>query len=266
MIKEVTVEVLGEIFKTSKSQIASINISLGANEKSSTVSIDILDPDFKFADKLFKYSRSKKGIRLPSEFFPEPTKANTVTPSTPTPGVNQPATPTNNAGKLEGLESLPHSFSAFLTCIGWAENKGYNKGDLVYNIIFGGGTFNSYSDHPRRLFCSGGLCSDAAGAFQFLSTSWDDIRGRYRSQLPDYSPKYQNLGTSLVIKTYNSRSDDAYNRIIRGTDQDIIKAAKGLAWFWASLPGSPYGQPTVNDSQFMTKYKQVMAKWGNHIR
>lgn len=260
-LKQARIEILGNTIEATKAQLKSLSVQLGANDKTSSVQFEILDPDLAFADKLFTWSRANGGIKLPPEFGSQ-------SPTNPSdPGSNGGTgsggigTGTGDSkGKLEGLEQYPMSVSAFVTCIGWAENRGYGKGDLYYNVYFGGSEFSGYDDHPRILYCSGSLCSDAAGAFQFLSTSWDELKGNH-SDLKDFSPKYQNLGCIYAIQDY-AQDSSAWDKIQEGSDQSIIDAARGCANYWASLPGSPYGQPTINEDQFLEHYKQVLSNAG----
>ena len=47
------------------------------------------------------------------------------------------------------------------------------SGENGYNTMFTGAQFSDTSKHPRQINRSNGLASDAAGAYQFLSTTWD---------------------------------------------------------------------------------------------
>src|SRR5687768_5922678 len=79
-----------------------------------------------------------------------------------------------------------------------------NKGD--YNVIYGGGQFDSFDDHPRQpvLITSGpnaGQYSSAAGKYQFLGSTWDDIAQRY--DIPDFSPASQDQAAwALATEEY----------------------------------------------------------------
>lgn len=106
-------------------------------------------------------------------------------------------------------------------------------GDSGYTIIFGGSHFTSFADHPRQLITAGGYSSDAAGAYQFLSKTWDFIQGYLN--LPDFSPASQDKAFVWYV-TYLG----AYNNIEAG---NISAAINETNKTWASLPGSPYGQP-----------------------
>jgi muramidase (phage lysozyme) len=97
--------------------------------------------------------------------------------------------------------------------------------------VFTGKRFSSFADHPRQLQCAGELCSDAAGAYQFLSTTWDSLN------LPDFSPENQDKGAVELIKRRG-----AYQNILDG---NIRNALDKCSYEWASLPPGRYGQPSI---------------------
>jgi muramidase (phage lysozyme) len=117
---------------------------------------------------------------------------------------------------------------AFLNLIRVPEGT---SGEDGYRIMFTGKRFSSFADHPRQLQCAGELCSDAAGAYQFLSTTWDSLN------LPDFSPENQDIGAVELIKRRG-----AYQNILEG---NIRNALDKCSWEWASLPPGRYGQPSI---------------------
>jgi lysozyme len=121
---------------------------------------------------------------------------------------------------------------AFLTLIRTGEGT---TGPNGYRTLYGGGLFTSYADHPPGTVTAGGLTSSAAGAYQILSGTWTEIRTAYG--LPDFSPASQDIAAVALIKRRNALADVLAGRF----DAAIRKCAKE----WASLPGSPYGQPTL---------------------
>jgi muramidase (phage lysozyme) len=109
------------------------------------------------------------------------------------------------------------------------------RGEKGYRTMFGGGLFDSFADHPRRLIKRGSLASTAAGAYQFLERTWDGLVKQYG--FADFSPSNQDLACVALIKGRNALDDVIAGRF----DAAVAKCNKE----WASLPGSPYGQPTV---------------------
>lgn len=142
-------------------------------------------------------------------------------------------TPHIAASSKGGLWLFSPEVRAFMDTIAYAEGT-----TEFYNIIYGYRYFYTYNDHPRRLVCSY-YCSDAAGRYQFLSTTWNDVK--YSANLKDFTPPSQDLGAlELIRRAYalnDVKNSSSYNY--------FVNAIYKLNRIWASLPGSPYGQPTV---------------------
>lgn len=113
-----------------------------------------------------------------------------------------------------------------------------------YSRLFGGGSFSGFADHPRQLVTRSGLSSTAAGAYQILSRTWDELG------LPDFSPASQDEAAVKLIKRRGALADVIAGRFVVA----IAKCNKE----WASLPGSPYGQPTLS----LDKANQVLLAYG----
>ena len=118
-----------------------------------------------------------------------------------------------------------------------------------YRRLFGGELVESLSDHPRKAITRkmGGrrITSTAAGAYQFLSRTWDECRSALG--LPDFLPPSQDLAAVFLI-----RRRRALEHVIAGRLEDAIAAC---AREWASLPGSPYGQPVKTMAQCRAVYE-----------
>ncbi|RQQ65598.1 muramidase [Burkholderia stagnalis] len=121
---------------------------------------------------------------------------------------------------------------AFLTLIRTGEGT---TGPNGYRTLFGGGTFDSYARHPNIAVTRGALTSTAAGAYQILYRTWLEISAAYG--LTDFSPASQDTAAVALIKRRGALADVIAGRF----DSAIVKCNKE----WASLPGSPYGQPTL---------------------
>lgn len=150
--------------------------------------------------------------------------------------------------------SLKNLFSsnmrAFLDTIAFAEGTGDR-----YDYIFSFATFSSFSGHPRRLICSGGYCSDAAGRYQIKSTTWDEVRRELG--LTNFSPESQDRAAVQLIK-WRGGYDDVER--IDGPNS-FGNALYTVRYEWASLPHSPYGQPIKSEGQLWEKFKQFKQRY-----
>lgn len=113
-----------------------------------------------------------------------------------------------------------------------------------YRTLFGGGLFDSYADHPRKTVKSSGYTSTAAGAYQFIASSWDETKRVMN--LPDFSPRSQDLAALGRIAARGALEDAKAGL--------FDSAVRKIAREWASLPGSPYGQPTISWERARTIY------------
>ena len=136
---------------------------------------------------------------------------------------------------------------AFLALIKFTEGAGYRT-------LFGGEQFSSFADHPRRAITKnlGGkpITSTAAGAYQFLSRTWDECASA--CALPDFAPRSQDVGALFLIDRRN-----ALNAVMDG---DWGTAIAKCNREWASLPGSPYGQPVKSLAACLEFLKAQTAK------
>jgi muramidase (phage lysozyme) len=149
-----------------------------------------------------------------------------------------------------GLWELPRNVRAFLDTLAFSEGTREH-----YNYIYTYVTFRSYADHPRKKICSGGLCSTAAGRYQFLSKTWDGLAKDLA--LTDFTPPSQEKATIELI-----RRQGAYTAVANSsTYANFSKAITKLNTIWASLPGSPYGQPTHTMARLWTRYKAALASY-----
>lgn len=133
---------------------------------------------------------------------------------------------------------------AFLALIRYGESN--NSGD-AYSMLYGGGHFASYDDHPKRFFTvADGRRTSAAGAYQITWTTWQWVSTL--GNLPDFSPKSQDLAALLLIKRRGALAD-----VVAGNFERAIAKCRNE---WTSLPGAMEGRYT------MAKAKQVLAQYG----
>ena len=134
---------------------------------------------------------------------------------------------------------------AFLRVIRAGETS---QDDAAYRTIVGGGRFDSFADHPEKSVYIESLkvWSTAAGAYQFLKGTWRECKDALGLQ--NFGPDAQDLAAVFLIRRRGALEDVIAGRL----DQAIGKCAKE----WASLPGSPYGQPVKSMAQCKTVYEQ----------
>ncbi|MBE9097258.1 glycoside hydrolase family protein [Tychonema sp. LEGE 07203] len=165
--------------------------------------------------------------------------------SNPGNGVNS----SNNGNGSEVTATyLNAKIKAFLDTIAYAEGT---KNPDGYRTIYSYQYFNDFSDHPRRVICAGGYCSNAAGRYQFLSSTWDGVKAKLG--LKDFSPESQDLGAVELIKQRGAFSD-----IENGNLQAAIEKC---SWEWASLPPGRYGQPQRSMAELLQVYQDSLTKY-----
>ena len=148
---------------------------------------------------------------------------------------------------------LNQNLSAFLMMIRTAEGTAGADG---YRMMFGGKLFDSFIDHPREaiVFKLNGkpYKSTAAGAYQFLEVTWNECKTVLK--LRDFSPESQDAAAAYLI---NRRHAMGY--VLNGNLRTAIELC---CKEWASLPGSPYGQPTIS----MEKAAELFTQFGGVIK
>jgi muramidase (phage lysozyme) len=138
---------------------------------------------------------------------------------------------------------LSRSACALLGTIAFAEGT-----HAHYNYTYAYRTFSSFRDHPRIRVCAGSYCSTAAGRYQILSGTWNGIR----TGLADFSPPNQDKAALKLIRGRGVTNIDSID-----TYAEFTAAIYKLNREWASLPGSPYGQPRKPMSALWTEFKRL---------
>lgn len=151
--------------------------------------------------------------------------------------------------EIEAALSNPNVLAA-LDTISFAEGT---HGD--YSILFGGGRFEGFSDHPRIVVTAklGGneIRSSAAGKYQILKRTWDDVAPKIGAS--DFSPYWQDRAAVYLI-----RRRGALPALVEGRFYEALDLMRKE---WASLPGAGYGQPEKSREALA----QVYANAGGYI-
>ncbi len=122
-----------------------------------------------------------------------------------------------------------------LNTIAFAEGTAGPRG---YNTMFTHAQFdNNFVDHPRQLQRSNGLASDAAGRYQFLSTTWDPTARALG--LNDFSPVNQDIGALYKAEQRLAQKGLSLDDLVEvGMSKEVADA---LAPEWASFPTAATG-------------------------
>jgi RHS repeat-associated protein len=154
---------------------------------------------------------------------------------------------------------------AMLDALAWAEgtaddpNSGY--GTVAYGTVTNSRhnppelrgrrnvTISDFSHHPGirvRFRQTRPNVTSAAGRYQFLEGTWNGLG------LADFSPSNQDLGAVMLLQEAG-----AIEPLLAG---NVRQAAYNARRQWASLPGSPYGQPTRRANDFQGVYNDALTK------
>ena len=151
----------------------------------------------------------------------------------------------NPGGKLSNWAStnLTPEEQALLRTIRFAEGTDSAAG---YTTMFTFKQFTDTSRHPRQINVSGNLRSDAAGAYQYLSTTWQPYADGL--QLKDFSPESQDRVAHHHVKKLGVDPKQLLTR-------EMLAKLSGT---WASLPkaggGSRYAGQTAKKADRLLRY------------
>lgn len=146
------------------------------------------------------------------------------------------------------------NLKAFGAMLRWAEGTSQiPNSDNGYRALVGGGTFESYAQHPNKEVWIKriGKFSSAAGAYQIEHGQWTPYIGRLG--LKDFSPPFQEVWMLHALREVNAL-DDVY----AGRFPEAVKKSGNR---WASLPGSKFGQSI----RTLPEVKDVYSKAGGQF-
>ena len=168
-----------------------------------------------------------------------------------------PSAPTNPAA-LNSSNNGKGGWGALSNVISFGEGTQGNRG---YTTQFTGTQFSDMSKHPAQLRTGGGYTSDAAGKYQFLSTTFNPIQKKLG--LPDFSAESQEKAGRYLTQQAGVDPD----KIITSKDE-FRGVMDKIAPTWASMPysgtspggfgkgSSYYGQGGYDVDTLWNKYQQ----------
>ncbi len=146
----------------------------------------------------------------------------------------------------EQVDQRQANVKAFLDAIATFESA---VGDAGYVMLYGGGEFEDFRDHPGNLGWGGvrlpdelcakaglgaGCVSTAAGRYQITRTTWNRLRRSHGDTLPDFSPASQDTAATILLG-----EEGALQPLEAGDfDEALVRARR----IWASMPAAGYGQ------------------------
>jgi muramidase (phage lysozyme) len=155
------------------------------------------------------------------------------------------------------LEDIPPEGRQLLDAIAGPESGGR------YNVMYGGKTFDDFSDHPRidvpitdPNSPNVGRTSSAAGRYQFLGSTWDKVAGQLG--LTDFSPASQDQAAwRLAQDDYANRKGSDLLTDLKAGKLDEIKSA--LAPTWEGLGKGSGGGTAFASSFYGSRPRTAMA-------
>jgi muramidase (phage lysozyme) len=168
------------------------------------------------------------------------------------PGPGGPRVPGGDGGgQFTGsAASIPPEGKALLDAIAGSESGGYNS-------RYPSKTFdNNWADHPRideviRSGPNAGKTSNAAGRYQFLSTTWDLYKPGKA-----FTPENQDIAAyRLAIAAYGYGESG----LLKDLRSDPAKVARKLSGTWTSLPGGI--EPNNATNGFLSRFEKSVKKY-----
>ena len=143
---------------------------------------------------------------------------------------------------------------ALLNTIRFAEGTWRQGKDEGYRVMFGGSLFSDMSRHPNRTIHRWPYSSAAAGAYQFLPTTWQMAKKALK--LRDFKPASQDQAAIFLIRRRGA---------LALADRGVLtpELTHKLAPEWASFPKlsgqSYYGQPVRSFRSLKKFYNTNLA-------
>ena len=119
-----------------------------------------------------------------------------------------------SAATLSGQPAAHYAITperrALLNTIRFAEGTWKDGKDQGYRILYGGGQFQDLSRHPERVVVKR-YSSAAAGAYQFLPTTWQEVANRL--DLPSFAPEHQDQAALHLVEKRGALKAVSYTHL-----------------------------------------------------
>ena len=162
-------------------------------------------------------------------------------------------------GNEGGRYVLTPERRALLNTIRFAEGTWKDGEDKGYRMIYGGGQFQDLSRHPERVVVNR-YTSAAAGAYQFLPTTWKGVAREL--QLTSFEPRHQDQAALHLVERRGALKEIDQKGLTRN-------AMAKLAPEWASFPTwtgrSVYGQPVKSPQELASFYSSNLRQLRNQL-
>ena len=185
-------------------------------------------------------------------------------PGTPQPDVQAGAGPaavaaarTADAAPSQAARGPGDVRKAFLDTIAKGESDG------TYDYIIGGARAKDLSQHPRQRGSAGKYgSSDAAGRYQFLSSTWDEQAKKYGYK--DFSEKSQDDAAWNYAKdVYKTKAGRDLETDLKSNDPKVLNnISSTLGQTWTSLPGGTQPNDNWKGKDFASVYNENLKGSG----
>jgi muramidase (phage lysozyme) len=178
-----------------------------------------------------------------------------------------PSTTSGMKGSITTNKISPEARALLDTISSTESGQGENSYHMMYRDKPGQGSITDMSHHPHqgRQILSGPNAdrrtSSAAGRYQFLGSTWDDIAKRYG--IKDFSPESQDLAAwYLAQENYKKKTGRDLNSDLKSKNPEILAGiGKALNKTWTSLPGGI--ETGTNTDKFINTFQKHVASINN---
>lgn len=150
--------------------------------------------------------------------------------------------------------SITPARRALLNTIRFAEGTWNNGSEVGYRTLYGGDIFVDMSKHPNKIVVKG-YSSAAAGAYQFIPSTWTELAAELK--LEDFKPSSQDQAALHLVNKLGVLMEIEIIGLTKSTVGSLAKT-------WASFPNksgqSEYGQPVKSIEEISHFYKMNLRE------